>query len=201
MQAFHYVPFAAKDHRASEETLDVVIRALIRRHPMNLRYRNAAGKASSTTIMPWSLVMYRDGFYVLARIDGSETLRLYAVERMAEATLDKSTTFGVPADFDPAEAFGRNLGLWRTDAQTERVTIAFDADAESAVRARLWPGFQSLGHAPDGRVHLVLEVPITPEIKTWVLGWGAVAEVIEPTSLRDQVAAEIAVCAKRYTID
>jgi predicted DNA-binding transcriptional regulator YafY len=200
LQSFHYVPFAAKDHRISEDTLDVLVRALIRRHPVEVDYTNAAGNTSHQRLQPWSMVMYRDGFYLLARHPGHTALRLYAVERMGQVSLDRSVTFDVPKDFNPETEFGRNLGLWRTQSAAERVVIAFDSTVAPIVSARRWPGFQSLEEAPDGRVHLVLEVPVTPEIKTWVLGWGAVAEVLEPPQLREIVAAEIAVAASRYAV-
>jgi proteasome accessory factor B len=200
LQSFHYVPFAAKDHRISEDTLDVLVRALIRRHPVEVDYTNAVGNTSHQRLQPWSMVMYRDGFYLLARHSGHTALRLYAVERMGKVSMDIRVSFEVPKDFNPETEFGRNLGLWRTQSSAERVVIAFDPTVAPIVSGRRWPGFQSLEVAADERFHLVLEVPVTPEIKTWVLGWGAAAEVLEPPELREIVAAEIAVAASRYTV-
>ena len=198
LQCFHYVPFAAKDQRTSEDNLDVLVRAMIRRHPVEVSYTNAAGNTSQQRLEPWSMVMYRDGFYILAKYGGQDRLRLYAVERIGDATLDRHTSFEVPQDFNPETEFGKNLGLWRTQASSKRVVVAFDAVVAPIVQARKWPGYVSFTEASDGRFLLVLEVPITPEIKTWVLGWGAVAEVLEPAELREIVAAEIAVAARRY---
>lgn len=86
-RAFHYVPFAPKDYRGAEELLDTLVQSLIRRVPVDVRYTSAKGRTSRQTLHPWSLVMYRDGFYVLARPARRRELLLYAVERIAEATL------------------------------------------------------------------------------------------------------------------
>lgn len=198
-QSFHYVPFAPKDHRASEESLDALVRALIRRHPIDVDYTNAAGASSTPHLEPYTLVMYRDGFYLLARVEHSERLRLYAVERMRQVKVCKDTVFQVPPDYDPSLEFGRNLGVWRTDAPEQLVRIAFEPSAEAAITSRRWPGFSSLSRAEDGRLLLELEVPITPEIKSWVLGWGSVAEVLQPPVLRELIAQETSGAASRYT--
>ncbi len=50
---------------------------------------------------------------------------------------------------------------------------------------------------PTG-VELTMEVSGTVELASWVLGFGDQAEVLEPDSLRDQVAAELARASARY---
>jgi predicted DNA-binding transcriptional regulator YafY len=37
------------------------------------------------------------------------------------------------------------------------------------------------------------------EIRIWILGWGADAEVLEPAELRDDVAAELSRAAGIYS--
>jgi len=198
LQAFHYVPFAPKDHEASEDVLDQLVLALIHRHPVEVDYTNAAGAVSRQRLEPWSMVMYRDGFYLLANPPFRRKLLLYAVERMARASVDRRETFEVPRSFDPASAFGEHLGLWRTEAEAERVRVAFAPALQAHVRARRWPGLQALTVLDDGRVCLELRVPVTPEIKSWVLSWGAAAEVLEPEGLREMVVEELEAAARRY---
>ncbi len=198
LQSFHYVPFAPKDHSASEDVLDGLVHALIRRHPVEVDYTNAAGATSRQRIEPWSLVMYRDGFYLLAMPPWGRKLLLYAVERMGRVEVDVRATFEVPSSFDPASAFGERLGLWRSDAEAETVRVAFAPSVGPHLRSRRWPGLRSLAPMEDGRVCLEMQVPVTPEITSWVLSWGAAAEVLEPASLRAMVAEELAVGLRAY---
>lgn len=198
LQSFHYLPFPPKDHSASEATLDSLVRALLKRRKVRLAYTNASNERTQRTIEPWSMVMYRDGLYVLGRVPGEDARRLFAVERMNEVRLTEDT-FEVPEDFDPSSEFAPNLGLWRSGREPVRVVIAFAPSTEASVRGRRWPGFQGLTTDDDGRLRLELEVPLTPEITSWVLTWGSTAEVLHPPELRRIVANELRTAAERYT--
>ena len=88
--------------------------------------------------------------------------------------------------------------MWRTDRSPERVVVAFDTAVAHSVRARQWKGFESYEEASDGRLLLIMKVTVTPEIVSWVLGWGALAEVLEPMHLRQQVAEQVHASASRY---
>jgi predicted DNA-binding transcriptional regulator YafY len=190
-RAFHYVPFAPKDHRSSEVVLDAVVQALVRGWPIEVSYTNAAGGAFRGTLHPYTLVMYRDGFYLLAKSPRGRSLRLYALERLTEVVPDRDGKVRIPDDYDPEDELGRHLGLWRTDAPPERVVIAFARGTDGPVRARRWRGFAGFDEGADGRLRLQLDVPITPEITSWILSWGAAAEVLAPESLRVAVAEEL----------
>ena len=58
---------------------------------------------------------------------------------------------------------------------------------------------QQLSPQPDGGTELVMEAGGTPEIRNWVLSFGAGAEVLEPQSLRDEVAAQLAAASGLYS--
>lgn len=39
---------------------------------------------------------------------------------------------------------------------------------------------------------------VTDEIKAWIMSWGAMAEVLEPESLREEIQSEIGEMLERY---
>lgn len=61
---------------------------------------------------------------------------------------------------------------------------------------------QRLAVAGDGRVRASLSVPQDPAllaaVRTWVLGFGAAARVVEPPELAEDVGAELKRGAARY---
>jgi len=57
------------------------------------------------------------------------------------------------------------------------------------------PGPRKEGPGPPGP--LTLRVADTIEVKRWILGWGAGAEVLEPERLRREIAAEARKIAER----
>jgi predicted DNA-binding transcriptional regulator YafY len=77
------------------------------------------------------------------------------------------------------------------------VRVFFDDKVSRFVRRRRWHPTQEVKRVPNG-IELAMEVSGTVELVSWVLGFGDQAEVLEPASLRDQVAAELGRASARY---
>jgi hypothetical protein len=58
------------------------------------------------------------------------------------------------------------------------------------IRERTWHPSQQIETEPDGSIILALHVADLGEVKFWLIGFGAEAEVLEPAELRDDVKAE-----------
>lgn len=198
--AFHYVAFGPKDYRANEDVLDRVVQALIRGRPLTVRYAALRGPAAARTIEPYTLVLYRDGLYVLARrVDPAPPgMRLYAVDRIEDATVDRAGSFHIPPEFDPADHFAGILGLWPSQDPPETLRVAFEPRVARLAREREWPGDPSWATLDDGREVLTMQVPITPEVETWILTWGAEVEVLAPPALRGRIADQLRRAVARY---
>lgn len=76
--------------------------------------------------------------------------------------------------------------------QGDRVTVrvVFAALLARYIEERLWHPSQKLRPLPDGRVELTLRVADTLEVRRWILGFGAEAEVLEPETLREALRKE-----------
>ena len=70
------------------------------------------------------------------------------------------------------------------------VRVAFAKGVAPYIRERLWHPTQKLRDLPDGRLELTLQVADTQEVRRWILGWGAQAEVIHPTAMREALRQE-----------
>jgi predicted DNA-binding transcriptional regulator YafY len=61
---------------------------------------------------------------------------------------------------------------------------------------------QRLAVAADGRVRASLSIPDTPEVlaalRSWILGFGSAARVLEPRELAEEIAGELRSAADRY---
>lgn len=196
--AFVYVPFGPKDYGGDEEVLDVFVRAALRRRPVRVVYAAAGGRTYPAVLHPYAIVMYRDGLYVLGgeqQNRGRQT-RVYAIDRFRSAELVRDETFDLPKGFDVRRYFDGQLGIWRS-GQPERVAVAFDLAVADLVAERRWPGFVEWRDEPSRRV-LVLDVPITPQVVTWILTWGPAAEVLEPPSLRQTVSTALRAALDKY---
>jgi predicted DNA-binding transcriptional regulator YafY len=189
-ESFVYVPFGPKDYRQSEAVLDTIVQASVHRRPLNLRYRTRTGWTYRCQFEPWTVVLYRDALFAHGMQRGtgpSGGIRLLAVDRVQEAEIEKGERFVVPDDYDPKVWFGGQLGLWHEGGGAELVRIAFSELSALTAKERVWPGQRGWTEAEDGRWVLELEVPVTPEVMTWVLTWGSEAEVLSPATLREWV--------------
>jgi predicted DNA-binding transcriptional regulator YafY len=200
-ESFVYIPFGPKDYRASEEVLDTLVQASVYRRPLTLRYRTASGWTYRCHFEPWTLVLYRDALFIHGPqrgVGAAAGLRLLAVDRVQEAELIRHQSFEVPDDYDPEACFANQLGLWQDEAEPERVRIAFTPAVALSAKERRWPGQVGWSDHQGERSVLELVIPVTPEVLTWVLTWGAEAEVLEPPSLRDQVQAVLRSALGQY---
>lgn len=199
--SFHYVGFGPKDYGSDERVLDVLIRATLHRRLVCVHYKKPGqDDATVRQLEPWTLVMYRDGLYLLARdavAPAGVGPRLFAVDRMDAAGLFKGSSFEIPEDYDPDAFFEGQLGLWQTDGPPERVRLAFEPSAAWWARERSWPGF--VGWSVNGQRHILeLDVPVTPEVIAWATAWGPGLEVLAPVRMREAVADRHAAALARY---
>ena len=71
------------------------------------------------------------------------------------------------------------------------VVVRFTEEQAPYIRERIWHPSQKLEELEDGRVVLRLRAGGFYEIKSWVLSFGAAAEVLEPEELRAAVREEM----------
>lgn len=134
--------------------------------------------------------------YLMGLDESRQARRTFKVERILSASL-------TPERFEPPPggATARELlKAWDViaDEGPVRVVIRFSpAVARRAAETR-WHPSQELEDQPDGSLLWRGLVAGMREIKIWILGWGADAEVIEPSELRADVGAELTRAAERY---
>ncbi len=134
--------------------------------------------------------------YLMGWDESRAARRTFKVERILSASLTPGT-FEPP----PGGATARELlKAWDVIADEDpvRVVIRFSpAVAKRAAETR-WHPSQELEDQPDGSLIWRGLVAGMREIKIWILGWGADAEVLEPPELRADIAAELSRASRLY---
>jgi len=135
--------------------------------------------------------------YLMGWDEGRNARRTFKVERILSASLTPDT-FEPPAGAATARDL---LRAWDVIADEEpvRVVIRFSpAVAKRAAETR-WHPSQEIEQQRDGSLVWTGQVAGMREIKIWILGWGADAEVLEPAELRADVASELTKAAAVYS--
>jgi predicted DNA-binding transcriptional regulator YafY len=121
--------------------------------------------------------------------------RTFKVERVLEASLTPDTFEGHTSDI------ARDLlAAWDviSDEAPVRVVVRFSKEVAARVAETRWHPTQDVEPAPDGTLVWSATVSGLLEVRGWILGWGAAAEVLEPAELRAYVSEELVRAAAAY---
>ena len=145
-------------------------------------------------VHPYRLAYAQGALYLLAFVPEYGEVRTFAVDRLENISLLEERF--VPADEVPDRAFAHSLGVHSGPPEHEEVD--FDRSAARYIRSRQWHSSQRLDDLPDGGVRLTLEVCVDRALRQWVLGFGAAARVVVPSSLAAELAGEHERAHARY---
>jgi proteasome accessory factor B len=172
-----------QDARKVREILPRVLDAALRRRRASMRYASTASGRTKDYVIEAQRIAYADGgIYLAAFVPAYGEVRTFAVERIQTfAVLDEV--------FDPRplppDPFPHSLGVH--SGAPQKVVIEFEPDAAPYVREREWHPSQQMQDRPDGGAILTLCVCNDRPLRTWVLGFGASARVVEPVDLAKDV--------------
>lgn len=189
---------AAPKAGAGRDLVDVTRRlfdAVRDRRLSEMRYFSAASRrAKSYEIHPYRITLAQGGVYLIAWVPAYDEFRTFAVERIERLSVQE-TTFRRTRDL-PTDVFGSSLGVF--SAEPEHIEIEFAARVSPYVRGRIWHESQQVAELPDGRLRVSLDVSNDWALRSWLLGFGADAKVITPTTLVKAMKDELARAAKQY---
>jgi predicted DNA-binding transcriptional regulator YafY len=180
--------------RRTREILDRALDATTRRRLVTMRYASASSRRTKIYVVEPQRISYADGgLYLTAWVPEYDQMRNFAVERIE--TLAVGDEQFEPRAL-PHEPFANSMGAF--SGPPERVEIAFDAATAPYVREREWHKTQHITEREDGSLVLQLDVCNDRPLRAWILGFGAGARVVAPTSLAREVARELGVARAQY---
>ena len=171
--------------RSRPELLDLLQDAVVRRRRLVLHYDDRGRRRTQRVVDPWGLVDKGDVWYLVAGTDQGQ--RTFRVDRVAEASVTDE-----PADRPPGFELSRAWDRVVEEVEQRRSPVT----AAVLVAARLLPVLQVqfgrhcelVAELEDGRAHVLVAAPMALTIAETLAGWGAAVEVLEPDSVRAELA-------------
>ena len=157
------------------------------------------GKGSERRrVQPWAIEpsALTHALYLIGWDESRGARRTFKVERILAASL---TPQAFAADSAATTALDM-LRAWDVIADEEPtdVVIRFSPTVAKRAAETRWHPSQELEPQPDGSLIWRGRVAGLREIRIWILGWGADAEVIAPPELRETIADELARATELY---
>jgi predicted DNA-binding transcriptional regulator YafY len=159
-----------------------------------MRYHSfSSEREKAYTIEPSRLVFAQGALYLMAYVPEYSQVRTFAVDRIKSLSVTEER-------FDPVESdetvFAHSLGVHH--GTPEHVEIVFEPRIAPYVRERLWHSSQTVRDEPDGRITVTLHVSNDFALRSWILGFGALAKVMAPRALADEIEKECSRVVQRY---
>ena len=195
-QAFRVLPGPHKNYARFRDTIRALNDAVLARRTVRMRYRTGrTGQTTTRDLDPYRVWYRSGGLYAVGFDHHSGEIRTFAVDRIG-ALEPSERRFRVREGFDFDAYIGASFGVVAEPAV--RVRIRFEGTAANYVEERTWHPSQKLARDALGRLELAMEVGGTEELRSWILSFGAGAEVLEPESLRAEVARDLGAALARY---
>ena len=183
-------PLRSSDE-AYDDVLNDVLTAVLKGNRLRLTYPDSSsGETLDIEVDPLTLAYYRGRLYLIANSPHHGCVRPFALHRVFDARRLRRTTAAVPDGYDPARYFSGQFGIFGGQ-QAEQVRVRFYGSAARYARERRWHSSQQVRDLADGGCELTWLIPSTPDLHSWLLSFGASAEVVSPPSLRAAMTAEL----------
>lgn len=192
--SFHPGPVRGK---GDEEIFDHLNRAAAGRKTVAMSYfSQSRNTVTRREVDPYHLQNYQGDWYLIGFCHWRRAMRDFALTRIQSLeVLEK--TFAIPADFNMHAYLRNQFGIEKGGAPQE-VIVKFSPSQARWMIEKIWHSTEQKLPQPDGALILKMHVPVTSELKRWVMSYGRDVEVIEPAELREMVKREIDELAERY---
>lgn len=196
-EALHIIAPPYAPDAAVPQLLAALRGAILARHTVRFRYHarhtdHPGIVARERYADPYSLTHVGGAWYLLAYCHERRALRKFRLERI-EGLQITTESFTRPTEFRPDE----------TERQDDRrvvVRAIFTTEAARWVNESRNFYIVAQEETPEGLL-VTLRVRREEDVVSWLLGWGRQVRVLEPYSLRQRLASEIAAMQKMYRED
>jgi predicted DNA-binding transcriptional regulator YafY len=188
---------AQKDYGTYREFIKVIQEAIEGRKVLQLLYHPRDQTPAERKVNPYAVHLHNGTLYLIGHCHLRKDIRSFVVDRMQKIKLTDES-FTVPSEFSLESYLRHSFGMFREDLV--RVKVRFHKSLTRYLLERRWHPSQKNKKLKNGSLELAFEVAGTKEIKTWILGFGSLAKVLEPASLVKEIKDDLEKSLKSYKV-
>ncbi|WP_328389117.1 helix-turn-helix transcriptional regulator [Nocardia sp. NBC_00416] len=172
--------------RELPEMVRLLQQAVVGRRKVTMRYQGRDGTTDERAVDPWGLVDKDAIWYLVAGTERGR--RTFRVDRIVQADLTDQVAEH-PADLDLPALWAEVVEEMEQRRSTTSATVLIAARLLPILRDRLGRHCEVDGPATEGRVRVRVTAHTPRALAQQLAGWGTDLEVVEPTSVRGELAA------------
>ncbi|MDF9408226.1 WYL domain-containing protein [Pelotomaculum isophthalicicum JI] len=146
-----------------------------------------SGENSKRVVEPYGLICKHHNWYLVAHCLKRNDIRVFRVDQVSNVIPYTSEHFEYPKDFSLKDHMAHSWGVIN-DGDVCKVKLKFSPQVARRVKNLVYHPSQVIqDELPDGSVVMSFEICGIDEMKTWLVQWGDMVEVLEPEWLREDM--------------
>jgi predicted DNA-binding transcriptional regulator YafY len=186
---------AQKNYGDYREFVKVIKEAVEDRKVLHLLYHPRDQTPAERRVNPYAVHLHNGSLYVIGHCHLRKDIRTFVVDRMQKIKQTEDS-FVMPPDFSLKSYLRDSFGMFTEELV--RIKVRFHKSLTRYLLERRWHPSQNNKKLKDGSLELTFEVAGTKEIKTWIMGFGSLAKILEPTSLVEEIKDDLAKALSFY---
>lgn len=187
LEGAKFNPYDFIDSLKLDKKIDKLNKSMERGRTLLIEYFNS-NNLYEENIDPYNLVFKDGDWFIIAYSHNEDKVKAYRVSRIGKMDITNDI-YIKPVTFSLDEFLNNSWGEF--NGEKELVKIKFSRKIAESIRKIKWSNIQEVESLEDRSIILKFYADDLEDIKTWILGFGAEAEIIEPISLRLDINGEI----------
>jgi predicted DNA-binding transcriptional regulator YafY len=171
--------------RLRPAVVEVLQDAVVRRRKVTIDYANRTNGRAQRLVDPWGLVDKDGVWYLIAGTEQGQ--RTFRVDRIIEATVT-DIAGDRPADFALSDEWAQVVNEMEERRSLLSATVLLAERFLPVLQDHFGRHCELLNRLDDGRIKVRVAAPMAISIAENLAGWGALVEVLEPHSVRVELA-------------
>lgn len=174
---------------SGQQHLTTIVDAMRESVALSMTYQSFGRSEPSTfEVEPYCVKLFEQRWYLLAKSEGYDDLRIYAIDRI-KALEPTERKFKLPKKFDAEKFFEDYYGIIIGDEDFEVEPVALKVDWWQSKYIRTLPLHHSQVEVERGEDYSIFEYRLCPtfDFQQKILSMGAAVEVLAPLALRDKI--------------
>lgn len=186
--------------REELERWNIISKGIVNKRKIKISYQSLEKdlekrKTKIRTIHPYGTFEYKGSTYFFGYCELRKKVLYFKLSRIQDIEILKDK-FAINNKYDIKDMLRKSFGIFDDDEFYLKLKISYPMS--QLVKERQYSLNQKITEIDENTIIFEANIKGYEEIKTWVLGMGSNAEVIEPARLKEDVKEEIRKLGKIY---